>query len=80
MIKVHLWSGLRRVTDGQTVVSVQATTLQQMLDALATAHPGLVPYIRAGVSVSVNGVIVTDLLSPVDPGDEIYLMQYLKGG
>lgn len=80
MVEVNLWSGLRRVTDGQTVVAVQAETLQQMLEALVAAHPGLAPYIRAGVSVSVNGVIVTDLLSPVDPGDEIYLMQYLKGG
>ena len=49
MAKVHLWSSLRRFTDGQEVVEVQAATVGQMLDALEKAHPGLAPAIKAGV-------------------------------
>lgn len=41
MIEVHLWSGLRRFTDGVEVVQVQANTVGQMLDGLVAAHPGL---------------------------------------
>jgi sulfur carrier protein ThiS len=38
------------------------------------------PFIKAGVSVSVNGQIVTDLNAPVAPEDEVYLIQRIKGG
>ena len=34
MAKVHLWSSLRRFTDGQEVVEVEAATVGQMLEAL----------------------------------------------
>lgn len=80
MVEVNLWSGLRRLADGKLVVSVQAATLREMLDALTTAHPGLQPVIKAGVSISVNGVIEADLSTKINPGDEIYLIQRIKGG
>lgn len=81
MIEVHLWSGLRRFTDGQQSVSVEAGTIGQMLDALVMAHPGLEPVIEAGVSVAVNGEVVTDALhTALSPDDEVYLMQRIKGG
>ncbi len=82
VIEVHLWSGLRRLAEDQTVVAVQATTLREMLAALAARHPALSPVLQggAGISVSVNGEIVTNLSSPVSPGDEVYLLQRIKGG
>lgn len=80
MVEVNLWSGLRRFADDQTVIAVEGQTIRTMLDALTTAHPALVPVIKAGVSVSVNGQIVTDLNAPVDPADEVYLIQRIKGG
>ncbi|MCB1395723.1 MAG: MoaD/ThiS family protein [Rhodobacteraceae bacterium] len=81
MVEVHLWSGLRRFTDGTTVVSVEAATVGQMLDALVRAHPGLEPVIEAGVSVAIDGEVVTDgLHRAVGPENEIYLMQRIKGG
>jgi hypothetical protein len=80
MVAVNLWSGLRRLTGGETRVEVQATTVRQMLDALVRAHPGLGPVIKAGVSVSIDGVIEPSLSAPVGPGSEVWLMQRIKGG
>lgn len=79
-IDVHLWSGLRRLTDGQLVVPVEAGTIGQMLDALVAAHPGLKAVISAGVSVSVDGTIITNRHAPLTEANEVYLMQQIKGG
>jgi sulfur-carrier protein len=80
MVEVNLWSGLRRLADDRQVVTVEARTIRQMLDALVTAHPALAPVIKAGVSISVNGVIETNLSAEVAPDAEVYLIQRIKGG
>ncbi len=80
-VEVHLWSGLRALVGGGETVTVEADTIGQMLDALVAAHPALAPMIEAGVSVSIDGRIIASSLSePVKEGQEIYLMQRLKGG
>lgn len=79
-VSVHLWSGLRRLTDGAETVEVEAATVGEMLDALVAAHPALRPLIEAGVSVVIDGEMVTSRHRPVSPGNELYLMQRLKGG
>lgn len=80
-VAVRLWAGLRRFTDGALVVEVRAATVGQMLDALVAAHPGLAPAIRAGVTVAVDGVVLTDARHrPIPPGAEVVLMQRVKGG
>ena len=80
MVEINLWSGLRRFAGDQTVISVKGDTVRGILDALVKAHPALLPVIKAGVSVSVNGQIVTNLSAAVDPLDEVYLIQRIKGG
>lgn len=80
MVEVHLWSGLRRFTDGVEVVSVEASTVGEMLDGLVAAHPGLAPVIAEGVSVAVDGIITSGRFTPVAPGNEIYLVRRAKGG
>jgi molybdopterin converting factor small subunit len=81
MVEVNLWSGLRHVTGGETVVEVEGATVGQVLDALVAAHPGLAPFIEAGVSVAVDGEIITgDRLAEVPEGAEVFLLQRLKGG
>lgn len=79
-VDVHLWSGLRRLTDGAEVVTVEAGTVGEALDALIRAHPGVEPLIEAGVSVVVDGEMTTSRHQTVTPDNEIYLMQRLKGG
>lgn len=81
MVEVNLWSGLGRVTGGETVVAVEGATVGAVLDALVAAHPGLAPYIAAGVSVAVDGEIITgDRFAEVPEGAEVFLMQRVKGG
>ena len=81
LIKVHLWSGLRTLAEGQEAVEVRAATVGQMLDALVAAHPALEEPIDAGVSVSIDGKIYAQgLTEPVDETHEIYLLQRIKGG
>ncbi|MCB1389621.1 MAG: MoaD/ThiS family protein [Rhodobacteraceae bacterium] len=81
MVEVNLWSGLRRFTDGAEVVEVEARTVGQVLDALVAAHPGLGPVIEAGVSVAVDGEVVTGGRQvAVSPDSEVFLMQQIKGG
>ncbi|WP_121630745.1 MoaD/ThiS family protein [Tropicibacter alexandrii] len=80
-VTVHLWSGLRRLTDGAETVEVEADTVGEMLDALSEAHPGVKPVLDAGVSVAVNGEILNGgRHKAVSPEDEIFLMQRMKGG
>lgn len=79
-VEVHLWSGLRRLTDGASVVPVEAKTVGEALAALKVAHPGLVPVLDAGVSVSINGVIAAGNFDPIPQGAEVWLMQRIKGG
>lgn len=80
MVEINLWSGLRRLAGDQVVIPVTGSTVRAILDALVTAHPALAPVIKAGVSVSVNGQIVTDLNGPIAETDEVYLIQRIKGG
>jgi sulfur carrier protein ThiS len=80
-IAVNLWSGLRRLADGAEIVTVEAGTIGEMLDALAAAHPGLKPILDDGVSVALNGEIITGARHrPLSESDEIFLMQRMKGG
>ena len=80
MVKLNLWSGLRRFAADQTEITVEAQTLREMLAALVAAHPALAPAIKAGVSVSLNGEIVIDLSTKISDADEIFLIQRIKGG
>ena len=80
-IEVHLWSGLRTLTGGLDKVTVQASTTGELLSSLAKDYPELVPVIEAGVSIAVDGrIIASSLTEPLEPDQEIYLMQRLKGG
>jgi len=81
VVDVHLWSGLRALADGHEVVKVEAANVGEVLSGLVAAYPGLGDAIEAGVSVAVDGRIITHSLSePVGPDSEVYLMQRLKGG
>lgn len=81
MVKVRLWGTLRQWTDGQQEVEVEGRTFKEVLDSLSAAYPGLEPQIKRGVSLAVDGVIYRDAwFQPVDPGAEVVLMPFMKGG
>ena len=81
MVEVNLWSGLRAMAGGHETVEVDASTVGEVLTGLVAAYPGLEDAIEAGVSVSVDGRIITSgLMETVQPDSEVFLMQRLKGG
>ena len=81
MVKVHLWSGLRSLVDGQDEVEVEASTVGEVLRGLIIQYPELEDYLVSGVSVAVDGkIIATDLTKSVTEKSEIYLIQKLRGG
>lgn len=80
-IDVHLWSALRQHAGGQEVVTVEANTVGELLDALARDWPGLADVIEQGVSVSVDSrVIASSLTEPVRSGQEVWLLTRITGG
>lgn len=79
-VAVNLWSSLTRLTGGERVVEVEASTIAEALDGLVAAHPGLGPIIQGGVSVVIDGEVATGRHVPIGPENEIYLMQRMKGG
>lgn len=80
-VKVNLWSGLRRFTDGALVIEVEAMTIGQMLDGLSALYPALDPILKAGVSVVIDGdVLAPNRAKQISPENEIYLIQQMKGG
>lgn len=81
MVKVHLWSGLRRLAGDAETVTVEAATVGQMLDALVALHPGLKPIIEGGVAVAIDGEITNGGRHlRVNDNSEIHLLQQMKGG
>lgn len=81
MVDVTLWAGLRPLADNQTVVSVEARTIRELLRKLEARYPALHDPIRGQVAVAVNGVIYRDDWSQELPeGAEVMLMRRLAGG
>lgn len=81
MVEVQLWAGLRHFTEDQSIVTVDATNIREMLVALVKKYPGLESTIADGVSVAINGDIHAEsVIEPIPPGSEIVLLQRIKGG
>jgi len=80
-VEVHLWSGLRVFADGAATVSVEASTVGEMLQRLGELHPALAPFLEDEVSVAVDGrIIVSGLTEPIGEDSEVWLMQRMRGG
>ncbi len=81
MVDVVLWASLKPFADGNDTVSVEANTVGEVLKELEGAYPALKPHLDSGVSVAVDGRIISHALwEPVRPDSEVVLLQRLKGG
>ena len=81
MVKVNLWAGLRRFTDGHDVIEVEAKNIGDILKGVSKDYPALKEIIDSGVSVSVDGRIISSgVTEPVNQNSEVFLLQQLKGG
>ena len=79
--EVKLWSALRPHAEGADTVSVQASTIRELFQRLEANYPGMVPLIRQGIAVSVDGTIYRDSWNTPLPADaEVFLLPRIEGG
>jgi hypothetical protein len=75
------FSSMIRVGDGPQTITVQASSIDQMMDALLLRYPDLQSHIDRGVAVSINGQIFRDDWTVAIPEDaEVYLIPRIEGG
>lgn len=81
MVEVTLWAGLRPLADHQERVTVEASTIRELLRKLQERYPGLAGPIKNDVAVAINGTIYRDDWSQkISDDDEVFLMRRLAGG
>ena len=81
MVDVTLWAGLRTLADNQEKLTVEATTIRELLRALEAQYPALREPIQNQIAVVVDGVIYRNDWSKALPeGAEVFLMRRLAGG
>lgn len=80
-MKVGLWGSLRPYAGGAEAIELEAGTIRELLAALEAAHPGVAPFVVAGIAVSIDGVIYQNSPGQAIPaGAEVYLLPRLRGG
>ncbi len=81
MPRVRVWGTLRAATEGRAEVEVSGSTIQETLERLVEAHPGLRPQIDRGVSVTVDGELYRNSWhTAVAEDSEVVLLPRLAGG
>ena len=80
-VNVYLWTSLKKFTNEEDKLSIEAKSIGELVGVLETDFPGLKPFIDSGISFAVNGELSNpNSNEPLPDGAEIYLMQKLKGG
>jgi len=85
-MNVHIPSALRSYTNQQSDVSVDGSTLRDVLSSLDARYPGFrfrivteQDRIRPHIRIFVNDQQAQELLEPLDPQDRIYIVCALSG-
>lgn len=88
-IRIHIPTPMRQHTEGQAVVEVEASTVQNALDELGRKFPGITQrlfengQVRRFVNVYVNDEDVRyldNLATAVKGGDELSIIPAVAGG
>jgi molybdopterin synthase sulfur carrier subunit len=81
MVDVKVWGALSAVTDGKQSLEIEAKTIRELFQKLTDAYPGVEPYVKQGIAVSIDGVLYRDNWSKELPDDaEIFLLPRIAGG
>ena len=81
MLEVSLSGSLRELADGATSVSVEASTIRELLRKVVERHPRMQSQLAKGIAVSVNGQIFRNNWSEAIPADaEVFLLPRIPGG
>ena len=80
-MKVALWGSLRPYAGGAATVELEAATIRELLATLVAEYPGVEPFLKTGIAVSIDGVVYQNSPGqPIPPEAEIYLLPRLRGG
>lgn len=80
-VNVYLWTSLKKFTNDEDRLSIEAKNIGELVGILEKDFPGLKPFIDSGISFAINGELSNpNSNEPLPDGAEIYLMQKLKGG
>ena len=80
-VNVYLWTSLKKFTNDQDKLTIEAKNIGELLAILERDFPGLKPFLDSGISFAINGELSNPNSNELLPdGAEIYLMQKLKGG
>ena len=81
MFEVQLSGSLRDAAGGAASISMQASTIRELLRKLVERHPRMQSRIDEGVAVSINGEIYRDNWGePIPDGAEVFLLPRIPGG
>lgn len=81
MARVHFTGSFRQLAGGDAEVSIEASTVRDLLARLRERYPALAPHLDEGVAFAIDGEIHQDaLFSPVGPDSQVHLMPKIAGG
>lgn len=81
MLEVSLSGSLRESANGAASISVEASTIRELLRKVVERYPRMQTQLDKGVSVSINGQIFRNNWSEAIPqGAEIFLLPRIPGG
>lgn len=81
MAEVKLWGALRPAAGGASTINIEANTIRELLRKLQERYPETAPFIKAGIAVSIDGVMYRDSWGQkLPPSAEIYLLPRIVGG
>jgi len=80
-MKVGLWGSLRPFAGNTDTIELEAETIRDLLTILVATHPGVEPFLKSGIAVSIDGVVYQNSPGQTIPaGAEVYLLPRLRGG
>ncbi len=81
MAHVTLTGNLRKFTGGVAELSLDASSVRQLLKQLGTRFPELAPHLEQGLAVAIDGQIYQDaLLQEIATDSEVHLLPQIAGG
>ena len=81
MLEVSLSGTLQDSADGLASISINASTIRELLRKIVERYPRMQSQIEKGVAVSINGEIFRDNWGEEIPdGAEVFLLPRIPGG
>lgn len=82
MARLILTGSLPQLTDGESVVEIDAQNVKQLLRMLSERFPALAPHLEQdSFAVAIDGEIYQDVwFAPIGPDSEVHLIPAIRGG